>query len=252
MRPDMPKVIVERPRRGSTKRARPGRAIPLEDDDGEPLRARAPIVRKIRTKSLNENLAPLKRYLAAQVGRPWAKVYSEISANLKPSNTVQQHVRDHVEDFVGVKSRMKGGKVLLSHPRWGESPLDQDWRKLYVHPRTGLLCRNDKAIPWRRSRKIQAETEAAELAQRMRAIGPLMQLHLLDDGCWWEVTLARCSRGLVTVKGHSGPVPAADVDVVRRAKLSGRELHLLYGRYGVYAVDKRILSKAEKKRHNLR
>jgi hypothetical protein len=46
-------------------------------------------------------------------------------------------------------------------------------------------------------------------------------------------------------------MPEGEQDVVHRAKLSKREPEVLYGRYGVYAADKRILSKADKKRHNL-
>ena len=68
-----------------------------------------------KTKTLNENLNPLKRYLASQVGRPWRKVYSEISEHLKPTSTVQQHVRDHLQDFVATKTRMKGGAVVVTH-----------------------------------------------------------------------------------------------------------------------------------------
>jgi hypothetical protein len=237
----MPKVIVERPRRGSTKRARVGRAVPLEGEDGEVLRQRLSAPRKQKNKHLNENLAPLRRYLAAQVGRPWSKVYSEIAENLKPTSTVQQHVRDHVEDIVAVKCRMKGGAVFTSGGRFGgERPLSQEWRKLYVHPRTGLLRRNDTAVTWAQARRLSAEAKAAERAARLREIGPKVQLHLLDDGCWWEVRLAR------------GRPEDGAVDVVHRAKLSTRDLADLYGRDGVHASEKRILSKAEKKAHGLK
>ena len=236
----MPKVIVERPRRGNPKRARPGRAVPLEGEDGEPLRARKPPPRTQKTKSLNENLAPLRRYLEGQVGRPWAMVYSEIAENLKPSNTVQQHVRDHVEDFVATKCRMKNGKVFASrHGRWGgEAPLDQEYRKLYVHPRTGLLRRNDKAVSWKKAEDLRKAAEAAERAKRMRVVAQGVQLHLLDDGCWWEVRLKKVVHGYV--------------DVVHRAKLSARAAGDLYGSDRVYAADKRILSKADKKAYGLR
>ena len=87
------------------------------------------------TKSLNENLAPLRRYLARQVGRPWAKVYSEISTNLKATDAVQQHVRDHLKDYVAMKlSFNKAGKPM-SVSRW--------WRSydFYVDPGDGLLKR---------------------------------------------------------------------------------------------------------------
>jgi len=66
---------------------------------------RAPHVRDWGGKVLNENLAPLRRYLERQVGRKWDKVYAEISAQLRPTSAVQQHVRDHLHDFVAVTPR---------------------------------------------------------------------------------------------------------------------------------------------------
>jgi len=142
MRKDMAKIIVERPRVGFPTQARRGRTSALEDDDGVPLRARASLRAPERTRELNENLAPLTRYFGKQVGRPWRKIYSEVCANLKPISTVQQHVRDHVEDIVAVKTHMVGGAVY-AHARFGgPQPLTRDWRPYFVHPRTGLLKRN--------------------------------------------------------------------------------------------------------------
>src|SRR5262245_12272313 len=138
MRKDMSKVIVERPRVGRAWAGlKPGRTRVVADDDGEPLRtskgaAREPKGRERRTKALNENLNPLRRYLAAQVGRPWNTVYAEISQHLKPSSTVQQHVRDHLDDFVAVKTRMKGGKVVITPRYGGERAIDEDWCYFYV------------------------------------------------------------------------------------------------------------------------
>jgi hypothetical protein len=65
-------------------------------------------------KELNENLSPLRRYLERQVGRPWNKVYSEIAEHLRPDNVVQQHVRDHLRNFVAFQRREKG---FLPSPR---------------------------------------------------------------------------------------------------------------------------------------
>ena len=245
MRKDMSKVIVERPRVGrSWAGKKPGRTRVVTDDDGEPLRtskgsAREPVRGAVKTKGLNENLNPLKRYLAAQVGRPWNKVYAEISQHLKPTSTVQQHVRDHLEDFVAVKTRMKAGKVMVAPRFGGERPLDEDWSYFYVHPRTGLLRKNDKRLNYQRARKLARERAAAELAQRMRVVDAKTQLHLFN-GAWWEVKLAKTN-------------PAGlNADVVRSAKLSKLAPDVIYGRHGVYAVDKRQLSKAEMKRLKLR
>ncbi|MGE3303816.1 MAG: hypothetical protein AB7M12_11965 [Hyphomonadaceae bacterium] len=240
----MAKVIVERPRLGSKARARPGRDAPLLDDDGEPLRVRAPKrTRQQKTKRLNENLAPLRRFLAAQAGRPWRKVYSEISEHLKPTSTVQQHVRDHVGDIVALHCRMRAGEVWVATDWSGEHPLARDTRKLYVHPRTGLLLRNPKAYSIARAFAEARAAEAAERAARMRELAPGVQAHLLGDGAWWEVRLKRRRRPL----GEQN----ADLDVVLSAGLSTLDPEKLYGRHGVFAVAKRQFNKAEKKRLGL-
>ncbi|MGQ0531270.1 MAG: hypothetical protein ACT4OF_01090 [Caulobacteraceae bacterium] len=146
----MSKVIVARPRSGRAAAGlRPGRTRALADDDGEPIRAkgaREPKTRARKTKQLNETLNPLKRYLASNVGRPWNKVYSEISEHLKATSTVQQHVRDHLDDFVATKTRMRSGVVIVTPRFGGERQLSEDWSLYYVHPRTGLLRKNEKRV----------------------------------------------------------------------------------------------------------
>lgn len=243
MRKDMSKVIVERPRTGrAVAGKKPGRTRTLVDDDGEPIRAkgaREPKGREQRTKGLNETLNPLKRYLASNVGRPWNKIYSEISEHLKPTSTVQQHVRDHVDDFVATKTRMKGGVVVVTPRFGGERKLEDDWCLYYVHPRTGILRKNEKYRRWSARRRDDKKKAEAELATRMRVIDDRTQLHLFDD-VWWEVKLAKIPTG------------ALYTDVVQRAKLSEVGGEALYGRYGVYARDKRQLSKAEIKKLKLR
>jgi hypothetical protein len=238
MRKDMAKIIVERPRWGhSVRTERGGRSRAIMDDDGNPTSARELVRPKPKSKELNENLAPLKRYLAAQVGRPWNKIFSEISANLKPTSTVQQHVRDHVEDFVAVKTRMEKGVVTIV-ARFGQARAIGDTHyPFYVHPRTGLLKRNEAA--GRRKAKVKAKRkdEAAALAKRMRVIDAKTQLHLFD-GVWWEVKLAPIGDG-------------READVVLRAHLTKLAPEKLYARAGVRAHAKRQLSKAEKKRLEL-
>ncbi len=131
MRADMARVIVERPRIPDPNPRR-GRAVPLDDLPKQQgmRRPYAP-----NGKALNENLNPLRRYLEKQVGRPWDKVYAEISAHLRPTSAVQQHVRDHLHDFVAVKPRRLANQL---RQRRGSDLWHQPF---YVHPRTGLLCR---------------------------------------------------------------------------------------------------------------
>ena len=145
MRTDMHKVIVERPRLGSRGRVR--RRPPWEKNaDTEDLPNKEGVRKRHVatgwTRTLNENLRPLKRYLRKQVGRPWNAVYSDISARLRPTSAVQQHVRDHVWDYVarhvtlGPKGKVFGSP---SHSGWYRV---RELRpgELYVHPRTGLLA----------------------------------------------------------------------------------------------------------------
>ena len=246
MRKDMFKVIVERPRRGSEGWSRKGRARVLTDDDGAPIKAgrmaHAPRKERLdKTKYLNENLAPLARYIERQVNRPWNKVYSEICANLRTSSTVQQHVRDHIEDFVATRTRMEGGKVRCAWARFGSAdlPLEEERRKFYVHPRTGLLRRNPHYRSWERRRREEEAQRRAVRRARLREIDKTTQLHKLKDDVWWEVKLAPKRAHLI------------EEDVVIDAGLSELPAHVLYGREGWRAIAKRVLSKADKKQHGL-
>jgi len=144
MRSDMHKVIVERPRmlRSAWKNKKTARRLNAdecaqalrgaEDYDSGPARASSARYEK----ELNENLAPLRRYLARQVGRPWDKVYSEICKTIDTRSAIGLHVLQHVEDFIAVKTKIENG-VVYQWSRWPWScPRD-----LYVHPVSGLIRR---------------------------------------------------------------------------------------------------------------
>lgn len=142
MRQDMHKVIVERERRGGRGRARGGLGEKNAGIDDLPTKQG---IRKRHQRSglreLNENLAPLKRYLRKQVGRPWNKVYSEIAANLRTTSAVQQHVRHHLWDFVEQHPTIGPRGVVYGQPGWGVSQLLKlRPGDMYIHPTTGLLA----------------------------------------------------------------------------------------------------------------
>jgi hypothetical protein len=260
MRDDMFEVIIERPRWGSRmkhrRRARRIDAKAASANDPDSLPAQIGMRRWAlfgTPKSLNENLAPLRRYLEAQADRPWNKVWSEITANLSAASTVQQHVRDHVLDFVAVSTFVKDGTVWLNPRRGRLGPLAESHYRLYVDPRTGLLRRNKHYRSWQRRRREDDAAATRERAARMRSVSADTQLHLLDDGAWWEVTLAplptvrqrRANPMTGTLREYDAVDESAYVDVVLRTGLSRLPPHELYGLYGVFAVDKRQLSRRE-------
>jgi hypothetical protein len=142
MRSDIAKVVTERPRRGhgnpSKKWGRRLRKNEYEAEDHGPKRA--PIARSNQygwnPKEFSDLLGPLRRYLRKQVGRPWDKVWSEITRNLDRRSLSGQHIFDHIQWEVEqhVLVSRDGG---MYRTRWSQVlPVSG----LYVHPTTRLLC----------------------------------------------------------------------------------------------------------------
>ena len=199
MRKDMFKVIVERPRRGADFRVNRSR---LAGEDDLPSRIgmkRFRTLNHTRSKWLNENLAPLKRYLMKQAGRPWSKVYSEICENLDADNTVKQHVRDHLQDFVVTKVAIGRKGEWMNGNEWpGWRASDAPWRQpLYVDPNDGILKRSDKL--WKKMRidptphwrKRREDRYAAD--PNIRRIDGNSELHCVG-GIWYEVKFRTCAH----------------------------------------------------------
>lgn len=161
MREDMYKVIVERPRgwKGNASQAARRR-----NDLGGPkqLGMRA----GYGGVHLNENLSPLRRFLHAQIGRPWNKVYSEIASCIDRRNTVQEHIYQHIDGFIATQVEMRGGR-LVDLRRCGYWRDDAAIRQeLYVDPGAGLIRRNKAYRTWPQLRAERRAAEQAEIAAR--------------------------------------------------------------------------------------
>ena len=160
MRSDMFKVIVERPRRSKHNHAQAARR--RDDPDGP----RQPGMRAGcgRPPSLNENLMPLQRFLRAQIGRPWNKVYSEISAGIDRRNAVQQHVFAHLDDMTATQVERRDGRwVDLKCKNIYFQRMGVLRQPLYVDPRTVLIRPNKQYRSRAVERRVQWATEAAAL-----------------------------------------------------------------------------------------
>jgi hypothetical protein len=104
------------------------------------------------TKGLNENLAPLRRFLVSRVGRSWDTVYSEIRTRLSPRNTIDMHVWQHLFDYVlfarpsrkgGIQLVRRTGEVLAEIAPGRRWHLPRAWRRrewVWVGL-DGILCR---------------------------------------------------------------------------------------------------------------
>jgi hypothetical protein len=148
MRADMFKVIVERPRWRSTDAP----SVKLKKDRDQD-RKFIGLNRHVHEqadywKSLNENLAPLVRFLRKQRGRRWDDVFSEICAGLDSGSTVKMHVRMHLEDFVLVRiSRGRKGELLHEGLAVEPNRHRLRWYEFYVDPDDGIL--KDAASFWK-------------------------------------------------------------------------------------------------------
>lgn len=270
MREDMARVIVERPRIKPFNGGRIGRRPDLEDMPAHEGMRRAHALRGGR-KELNENLAPLRRYLERQVGRPWNKVYSEIARHLRVDNAVQQHVRDHLRDFVLVKPKRLHHAWSFGRTTW--------WQPLYVDPVTGLLCRTDR-LPEEKARRRAAAARPAPPVERI-ALAEDQELRMIS-GLWHHVRLASLPEPVYRVhqeaqrrfrNGYSSRGGTCEIEMAVRRLVSPRvrdvatrewiavgpeiDDHDSWARYRrdhprrVYAIARRVLSRRELRRHGL-
>ena len=225
----MAKVIVERPRRGGGYRypraAAMGRGsrrgiedLPRREGIGRPWSG--------NSKWLNENLAPLRRYLRSQVGRPWDKVYGEICKHMNRDSATQLHIWQHLQEEVCTDPHVIAGDVS----RYSGTGFAGHLGRFYVDPRTGLL-RFNKAYEhgdrwWRDRPRTGRKVVRVDERHEYRRI----------DGSWWALTLAPLGPNQywaddIVFRKVAWPSPSADL--VR-----------FYGR-PVYAVSKRSLKLEE-------
>jgi len=253
MRDDMDKVIVERPRRGGSWQG-DGRAWRNSKEAGSRLGMKRGYH---RTKGLNENLAPLKRWLHKQVHRPWNKVYAELCSGIDRRSTVQAHIFEHIDDFVARNAELRDGQVWVPAERWRShlrAPLSEAAHvELFVHPVTGILLPNRRLHEAREARKEAYRASRSKPPARaphvFHVIDEVIQWHRIQ-GCWFEVTIApmpELRRTMLDVTYY---------DVLRRCRVTRRggcekpafgspDHREMYGRDHVYAASMRRLNQQE-------
>ncbi len=232
MRADMSKVIVERPRIGG------GASFPRARDrvrDFDLLPKREAIKRPWSgdSKLLNENLAPLKRYLRSNVGRPWNKVFSEISQHINVNSAVQLHIRQHLDHYVTLDAS-KVEKI------WVNTRGEPVWSPFVVNARTGLLVEVRQRRPWfkwwRQNMERRRQREEI-LCDKKRGFA-----YRKIDGIWYRINFAS--------------IPAAgesffDV-LLRRPLIAGRSECSPEHKLGIYASKKTQLNSKDIRQEGLK
>lgn len=266
MRKDMAKILVERPRVHDSydngKKYRREQSMDLEDlPQRESMKAH-----KGGTKQLNENLAPLYRFLQSRCGKRWDDVHSEISANLKLSSATQKHILDHLKGMVSLKTYLGvDGKVWVQNKDEYAVGESYRYREFYVDPQ-GIL----RMMP-KKARTNYKDEEKAEAFKRRRDISKLVQYHKIN-GIWYHVQLVpyklvtkkHTSINPVTKKTFTFYAQYADTPGGLLTHFPGGilgwctdisdkyALRTLYGREGVFAISRNQLSSKDLKRAGLK
>ena len=229
MREDMHKVVTTPPRKRDSydnendrhKRHDEMRIV-VDDEEGVETNARTRGKMSMHGRSFSDHLSPLRRYLHKQVGRPWDKVYSDISKTL-PKGIHRHHIRDeHVRFEVETRIEIVDGKPHTMGWDGLRSLFEDD---LYVDPRDGILKRVKR-------KKKQKPKKRDDLVK----ISDAVFLCRCKAGIWWEVTYTE-PLPIRYFSGHFEDVPMR----------SGA-----FKDYPAYPYDRRTLSKKEIRKRKLK
>lgn len=181
MRQDMYRVLTERPRGGHRRKTSRGNRPRVSEWAGEDSFAGDYRPERRETKYFSDLISPLRRWLRAQVGRPWDKVWSELVGGVDSRTLMGGHLLEHasweVEQHCRIDTATRSPRDLRGNAVTG----------LYVDPRTGLLR-------WKPplSRALQQRSQPQAAADTL----PVGENRFLikRDGIWFDVAVTNQPR----------------------------------------------------------
>lgn len=179
MRNDFISVFVERPRYGHSTRvnskgqARRLALMPLDEQGTHATHESMTARWNKNRKEMRDHYAPLKRYLRAQVGRPYDQVFSDVCHVFKGDGHTDQRLREHLEWEVDQHVFERDGELI------GRNGYTVGADSLYVDPDTGILTLTPARTRRRWKNKPLFETVKIDDAHKYVKI----------DGLWFLVTL---------------------------------------------------------------
>lgn len=196
MRDDFNKLLTERQRLGHKMKFRPTRHLKVFSVDEELSAGRESMKKRYgragatTRKQFNENLNPLRNFIRCNVGRPWDMVYSEICQNFDKRKVINNHILEHLFQYVTIDLKYIDGVLCELQTSWrsgeGWQPVaDSKWIEWYVDPRDGILKE-------RKERQTYNQRQAAEKAERNAKIAKVYRKidednHLfLINGIWFN------------------------------------------------------------------
>lgn len=262
MRPDMAKIVIDADRHGGyndiklkSKKRRPKHKNHLDEMPTKMSMSR----NRYGSKHPGDNLAPLYRWLAKQVGRRWDDVYSEINETIQGGFTSIDHVKQHLFERV----KLEGIKMIDGWPHYfvpgsryySGSPWFELWRNYFYVNDQGIL-----SAPPKGPTPSEKERERSKKEKKVIMLSDLFAVVKID-GTWFAADLLpvpiREVRELHYTSTPTKPVyqyvkRLADVKdaLVKKMQSVGHKsqydsLWDLYGTDSVYAPSIRTMSKKE-------
>lgn len=254
MRPDMGKVITERPRSLGEKRARKGYRKELQRDGIDRVRYESMKDRCGGTKVFTDVFGPLVGFLHKSCGKPWDLVMSEVNEALPATGGVSySHARDHLFWMVEEHTQLIDGEYYDSKGL----PISGGWRwrEFFVDVNGILREAKPRESRWRnlfkREKKTFPKTDAGEWI-----IFDKQHTHV-----WYACEMASYkSTGNITrqkttayLRNYSYTEPVYPIVFDVFLKCTVARPHMLTQFYGanVYCVNKRQLNKREIRKYKL-
>ncbi|MCC6574693.1 MAG: hypothetical protein IT462_13000 [Planctomycetes bacterium] len=186
MRDDLDRVIINKPRWNPRDDSSRLRWCDLEDAP-----AREPINPYNNRKGFTDRLGPLRRWLDAQVGRHWDKVYGDLCGSLDRRKVSADHVFLHAMRWIALNTRKVDGEIVDS----AGNPLVGRYRPydFYVCPLSGMFRR----VPVRRESRPKKLTIGNALLYRPVRFRNTIAVRLEDpqerwyriNGAWYFAEL---------------------------------------------------------------
>lgn len=141
-------------------------------------------------KQFNENLNPLRSFLHTNLGRPWDKIYSEITTAFDKRKVINNHILEHLFQYVELDVHIVDGKPC-TRARWRSSsmefyPIQSHGRmpSYYVDPRDGLLKTPKRGKTKREVNADKAREAKATRDKIYRKVDDDNHL-VYQKGTWW-------------------------------------------------------------------
>jgi hypothetical protein len=216
MRDDFAKVLVERPRHGHHRSFGEQRHRKDFKDNELYFGGRESMKKRYDSwtdrKSFNEHLNPLKGWLRSVVGKPWDKSYSELREKFDARSTINNHILEHLWDYVETHAFVEDGKVMCQVTNiYGAAsrtiPIKQCYSDYYVCPKDGTLKIVNKAPKRavRNAREIAAREAEAKI---FRVVNEHQHLHFID-GVWFVFEVKNLPLATIEYRrpAHYGTTP---------------------------------------------